>query len=136
MVSTLKGYRWRIVAVLFMATVINYVDRNVLSFTMIDEGFRRSMLGVTKRSRFDEADVNRFKELMGYVDWAFKTAYALGFLAIGYVIDRVGTRKGLSLGMAVWSVAGVLSAFTTGIKSMSSARFLLGLGEAQSFPVR
>lgn len=134
MVTFAKGYRWRIVAVLFLATVINYVDRNVLSFTMIDDGFRRSMLGLPVDHVLSKADVDRFKELMGYVDWAFKTAYALGFLAIGYLIDRVGTRMGLTLGMAVWSVAGVLSAFTTGIKSMSSTRFLLGLGEASIFP--
>ncbi len=68
------------------------------------------------------------------MDWAFKTAYALGFLAIGYVIDRVGTRLGLALGMTVWSFAGILSAFTVGVKSMSGARFLLGLGEASIFP--
>ena len=134
MVSIKQGLRWRIVAVLFLATVVNYVDRNVLSFTMIDEGFRRSMLGLPADHVLTEADISRFKELMGYVDWAFKTAYALGFLAIGYVIDRVGTRIGLALGMTVWSVAGIVSAFTVGVKSMSSARFLLGLGEASIFP--
>ena len=134
MVSIKQGLRWRIVAVLFLATVVNYVDRNVLSFTMIDEGFRRSMLGLPADHVLTDADISRFKELMGYVDWAFKTAYALGFLAIGYVIDRVGTRIGLALGMTVWSVAGILSAFTVGVKSMSSARFLLGLGEASIFP--
>ncbi len=58
---------------LFLATVINYIDRNVLSFTMIDEGFRRSMLGLPVIISC-HADNNRFKELMGYVDWAFKTA--------------------------------------------------------------
>lgn len=134
MINLAKGYRWRVVAVLFLATVINYVDRNVLSFTMIDEGFRRSMLGLPADHILTEDDIARFKEWMGYVDWAFKTAYAIGFLAIGYGIDRLGTRVGLALGMLVWSVAGVLSAFTTGIKSMSGARFLLGLGEASIFP--
>ncbi len=134
MITIKSGYRWRIVAVLFLATVINYIDRNVLSFTMIDEGFRRSMLGLPVDHILSDADNNRFKELMGYVDWAFKTAYALGFLAIGYVIDRLGTRLGLALGMTVWSVAGVLSSFTVGVKSMSSARFMLGLGEASIFP--
>lgn len=134
MLTGIQGLRWRIVAILFFATVINYVDRNVLSFTMIDDGFRRSMLGLPADHSLNEADVSRFKELMGYVDWAFKTAYTLGFLAIGYVIDRLGTRIGLALGMTVWSIAGVMSSFTMGVKSLSSARFVLGLGEASIFP--
>ncbi len=64
MVAIKQGLRWRIVAVLFLATVINYVDRNVLSFTMIDEGFRRSMLGLPADHVLTEADISRFKELM------------------------------------------------------------------------
>ncbi len=129
-----QGYRWRIVAVLFLATVINYVDRNVLSFTMIDADFRRAMLGLPSDHVLTDADVSRFKELMGYVDWAFKTAYAMGFLIIGYLIDKLGTRLGLALGMTVWSLAGVLSSLTVGMKSMAATRFILGLGEASIFP--
>lgn len=130
----MTNYRWRIVAILFFATVINYVDRNVLSFTMIDDGFRRSMLGLPADHVLTATDVERFKEWMGYVDWAFKTAYAIGFLAIGYLIDRLGTKSGLAIGMLVWSIAGVLSAFTSSVRSLSGARFLLGLGEASIFP--
>ena len=75
----MSNQRWWIVAILFFATVVNYVDRNVLSFTMIDDGFRRSMLGLPSDQSLTESDIARFKELMGYVDWAFKTAYALDF---------------------------------------------------------
>ncbi len=92
------------------------------------------MLGLPETHQLTDADKGQFKELMGYVDAAFKTAYAVGFLAIGYIIDRLGTKRGLSIGMIIWSIAGVLSSFTTGVKSMAQARFMLGLGEASIFP--
>lgn len=130
----MTGIRWRIVAILFFATVINYVDRNVLSFTMIDNDFRRAMIGVTDGHELSEDELKQFKETMGWVDFSFKVAYAAGFLVIGYVIDRVGTKIGLSLGMLVWSIAAVLGGLTSSARTMSAARCLLGLGEASIFP--
>lgn len=129
-----SNYRWRIVAVLFFATTVNYIDRNVLSFCMIDDFFRREMLGLQTGAILSEADVNHFKELMGYVDAAFKLAYALGFLIAGYLIDKLGTRKGFSISIAMWSIAAVLNGFVGSIKSLSVTRFLLGLGESGNFP--
>ena len=102
----LVSCRWRMVALLFFATTVNYIDRNVLSFTMIDEGFRRTMLGLPDGTVLTQAHLDLFKERMGYVDAAFKTAYALGFLLVGWFIDRVGTRKGFSRALVVWSLAG------------------------------
>ncbi len=130
----MTGYRWRIVAILFLATVINYVDRNVLSFTMIDNEFRCAMLGLPESTHLTDEQVAQFKATMGYVDGAFKTAYAIGFLAVGFLIDRLGTKRGLAVGITIWSIAGVLSALTSGVKTMGSARFMLGLGEASIFP--
>jgi ACS family hexuronate transporter-like MFS transporter len=132
--SLIGSYRWRIVALLFLATTINYIDRNVLSFTMIDEGFRRTMLGLPDSAALTDADINTFKERMGFVDAAFKTAYALGFLLVGWFIDRVGTRRGFSLSIIVWSLAGVLNAFVSSIRGLSITRFMLGIGEAGNFP--
>ena len=70
-------YRWRIVAILFFATTINYIDRNVLSFTMLDDGFRRTMLGLDSSVALTDDHLKTFKTLMGQVDAAFKIAYAL-----------------------------------------------------------
>ncbi|MCW5906308.1 MAG: MFS transporter [Chitinophagales bacterium] len=135
MLNTSAGnYRWRICAVLFFATTVNYIDRNVLSFTMIDEVFRREMLGLPEGAPLTDAHLARFKELMGFVDAAFKLAYAIGFLLMGYVIDKLGTRKGFSLAITVWSIAGVLNGFTNSVKQLSLTRFMLGLGEAGNFP--
>lgn len=127
-------YRWRICALLFFATTINYVDRNVLSFTMIDEFFRKEMLGLDPNATLTQADQDHFKEMMGYVDSAFKIAYALGFLIIGYIIDRIGTKKGFSISIFVWSLAGVCNAFVGSFAGLGVTRFLLGLGESGNFP--
>jgi ACS family hexuronate transporter-like MFS transporter len=129
-----SNYRWRICALLFFATTINYVDRNVLSFTMIDEFFRKEMLGLPASAILTDTDTARFKEMMGYVDAAFKAAYALGFLIIGYIIDKVGTKKGFSIALSVWSLAGVLNGFVGSVRGLSFTRFLLGLGESGNFP--
>ncbi len=127
-------YRWFVVSILFFATVVNYIDRNVLSFTMVDDGFRRAMLGLPADTVLEPSHVASFKETMGWVDFAFKVAYAFGFFAIGYLIDRLGTKRGLGLGMLVWSSAGVLASFVSGASSLAGMRFLLGLGEASIFP--
>lgn len=129
-----SNYRWRICALLFFATTVNYIDRNVLSFTMIDALFRKEMLGLPADVILTDADTARFKEMMGYVDAAFKAAYALGFLVIGYVIDRIGTKKGFSLALTVWSLAGVLNGFIGSVRGLSITRFMLGLGESGHFP--
>jgi len=131
---TIRNYRWRICALLFFATTVNYVDRNVLSFAMIDNLFRSEMLGLPAGTELTQAHTDRFKEMMGYVDAAFKFAYALGFIIMGYVIDKIGTRKGFSIAITVWSVAGVLNGFVGSVRGLSLTRFLLGLGEAGNFP--
>jgi MFS transporter, ACS family, hexuronate transporter len=127
-------YRWVICAILFVATTINYVDRNVLSFTMLDDHFRRVMLGLPDGAVIGPEQMALFKERMGYVDAAFKFAYAMGFVLAGWMIDRLGTRKGFSISITVWSLAGIVHGFVNSVMGMSWARFLLGIGEAGNFP--
>lgn len=133
-IHTIGRYRWRICAVLFLATTVNYIDRNVLSFTMIDDAFRREMLGLPSTAVLTDADIGAFRKLMGYVDAAFKVAYALGFLFAGYLIDRLGTKKGYAISLTVWSIAGVLNGFVGSIRGLSITRFILGVGESGNFP--
>ncbi|MDX2001568.1 MAG: MFS transporter [Chitinophagales bacterium] len=130
----LSRYRWRICAVLFLATTVNYIDRNVLSFTMIDNVFRREMLDLPAGEVLTESHIGHFKELMGYVDAAFKVAYALGFLLAGYLIDRIGTKKGYAISLTIWSIAGVTNGFVGSIRGLSFTRALLGIGESGNFP--
>jgi ACS family hexuronate transporter-like MFS transporter len=127
-------YRWVICAILFVATTINYVDRNVLSFTMLDDAFRRMILGLPDGAPIGADQMAIFKERMGYVDAAFKLAYAFGFVIAGWMIDRLGTRRGFSISITVWSIAGVIHGLVNSVMGMTASRFLLGLGEAGNFP--
>ncbi|MBK9018334.1 MAG: MFS transporter [Saprospiraceae bacterium] len=125
------NYKWKILALLFLATTINYVDRNVLSFVMLDDEFKRFLLGVDV---LDDAARAQFKVWMGYVDSAFKLAYIVGFLLAGWFIDRVGVKKGLAACMAVWSVGALAHTFIGGLRGLIGARAVLGVGEAGIFP--
>jgi ACS family hexuronate transporter-like MFS transporter len=115
-------YRWRILALLFFATTINYVDRSVLGVLAPTLQYR-----VFHWTDQDYASINI----------AFKTAYAIGLLVMGTVIDRIGARAGYTLSVAVWSLFGMMHALVRPAFSLLGfcvARFGLGLGEAGNFP--
>ena len=126
--------RWLIVGLLCIATTINYIDRSVLSFTMLDDSFRKEMLDMPASQPLTPADVQAFKNRMGLVDSAFKWAYGLGFILFGWLIDRIGTRRGFSLSILVWSLAGIAVAFVRSVGGLAVARFCLGLGESGNYP--
>lgn len=128
------NYRWRIIALLFLATTINYVDRQVLAFVMTDETFKKTILGLDASTVLNEAHLQQFRIQMGWIDSAFKATYALGFLIVGWVMDRIGTKRGFSIGMLIWSIASVLSTFCTTASQFKWVRALLGLGESSNFP--
>jgi MFS transporter, ACS family, hexuronate transporter len=125
--SPIGNYRWRICALLFFATTINYIDRQVLSLVVTDNTFLNDvgLMG---------ADGKLNKELFGYLDAAFKGAYALGFLFMGSLLDKIGSRKGFSLAIIIWSIAAAGHAFAKSIFGLGIFRFLLGFGEAGNFP--
>lgn len=128
------NYRWRIIALLFLATTINYIDRQVLSFVMTDGAFKRVILGLSSEVTLTDEHLKQFRIQMGLVDSAFKAMYAIGFLLIGWLIDRVGTKKGFTIGVAVWSIASVASGFVSTVGQFAVVRAVLGLGEAANFP--
>lgn len=111
-------YRWSVCALLFFATTLNYLDRQVLSILAPD---------LQKSLHWSEQDY-------GHLVAAFKFAYAVGLLGMGRFLDRVGTRRGYALGVAVWSLAGAAHALATGLVSFVAARVGLGLAEAVNFP--
>jgi ACS family hexuronate transporter-like MFS transporter len=127
-------FRWRICAVLFLATTINYIDRNVFSFTMLDTTFRHQMLGIPLDRALTAADMAVFREKMSFLDSIFKYCYAFGFLLAGYMIDRLGVRRGYTVSIGGWSVAAVLHGLVHSVPGMAWARGLLGIGEAGNFP--
>lgn len=112
------NYRWRIVALLFFATTINYVDRQVLGILAPD---------LQKEFSWTESDY-------GFIIAAFQAAYAIGLLTTGRLLDRIGTRIGYSVAIVIWSLAGMLHAMAGSAVSFAMARFSLGLGESANFP--
>ena len=112
------GYRWVILALLFLATTIVYYNRVVYSITV---GYLKEALQI--------GDLE-----YGYGVAAFQFTYMIGFLIAGRVIDLLGTRWGLSLSMFLWSLAGGLTAISTGPVSLSVLRGVLGLTQASHFP--
>lgn len=113
-----RHYRWIICALLFLATTINYVDRQILSLLkpILDEQLKWS------NAQF------------GLVNSAFQGAYALGLLAFGWFIDRYGTRIGYATSIAAWSLAALGHALVASVGGFVIARICLGLGEGGNFP--
>lgn len=127
-------YRWRIVALLLLATTINYIDRQALSFVMTDDAFKRTLLGLSAGSLLTDEHIKLFRIQVGLIDSAFKAAYAIGFLLVGWLIDRIGTKKGFTVGIAIWSIASIATAFASTAGQFTAIRAVLGLGEAANFP--
>ena len=113
-------YRWVICALLFFATTINYVDRQVLGILATDESFKHTI-------GWNDAQY-------GFIQTAFQAAYAVGLLLVGSLMDRFGTRKGFSFAVGFWSIAAMAHALARSIFGFGVARFALGLGEAGNFP--
>jgi MFS transporter, ACS family, hexuronate transporter len=114
----IKNYRWIIVALIFFATTINYIDRQII-------GLLKPVL---------EAEFNWTETDFAHIVMAFTAAYAFGLLVLGRFIDKIGTRLGYTLIICIWSVAGMLHAIARNALHFMLARFGLGFGEAGNFP--
>lgn len=99
-----------------------------------DEVFQKDILGLSSDHVMQASDHADFKKALGNTDAAFKLAYSLGFLIVGWFLDRVGVRKGFPLALGVWSLAGMLHGFVRSAGGLIGARFALGIGEAGNFP--
>src|SRR3954463_7322265 len=130
-------FRWTICGLLFLASTINYVDRQVIG-----------LLKPTLQAQFGWSEID-YPDL----NFAFHLAYASGFVSAGRFIDKVGTRLGFSIALLVWSAAAIAHAFapafgpamasvlgavgftyTASVAGFMTARFLLGIGESGNFP--
>jgi ACS family hexuronate transporter-like MFS transporter len=115
---TVRGLRWWIVGLVFLATVINYVDRqtiNVLSPVILKD------LGLSKIE---------FSRIAA----AFLAAYTIGMAVWGRLFDRIGTRRGFAASIVIWSTAACLHALAAGKWTLGAVRGLLGFGEAGNWP--
>jgi ACS family hexuronate transporter-like MFS transporter len=112
------SYRWSICALLFFATTINYIDRQVFSFLAPI---------LQKEIQWTEIEY-------GYIVTAFTIAYAFGLLVAGRFIDKIGTKIGFSISIVVWSIAAMAHALAKSVFGFGLARFSLGVGESGNFP--
>lgn len=116
--STIRHLRWYICGLLFLVTFINYVDR-------VSLGAMATLL--QKEIGWDDAQ-------FGWINFAFALSYAAMFPVAGRLIDRIGVRKGLALGVLIWSVAAASHSLASSALGFAIARLLLGVGEATNFP--
>jgi ACS family hexuronate transporter-like MFS transporter len=111
-------YRWTICALLFFATTINYVDRQIL-------GLLAPLL---------QAEIKWTESEYGFIVMAFQGAYALGILGFGWFVDKYGTKIGYTVSIAWWSVAAMAHALVKTPLGFGAARAGLGISEAGNFP--
>jgi ACS family hexuronate transporter-like MFS transporter len=111
-------YRWGIVGLLFMATVINYVDRQ--------------MIGVLKPTL--SKDLGWTETDFANVIFFFQMAYAIGYIGFGRIVDVIGARMGYAVAFVIWQVAHIAHGGAYSVTQFALARFGLGIGEAGNFP--
>ena len=112
------GFRWVILSLLFIATTILYIDR--------------SALGILAPHLQDEIGWN--EEQYGLINSAFMVAYAVCFLLMGRIIDRIGTKKGYLISILIWSIAAVGHSLARSWIGFAFARFTLAIGQSGNFP--
>ena len=111
-------FRWFILVLLFLATTILYIDRAALGILAPDL----------------QKSIGWSEEQYGYINTAFMIAYAICFLLMGSIIDRIGTKKGYLLSIGIWSVATAAHALAGRWIGFAIARFSLAVGQSGNFP--
>jgi MFS family permease len=114
------SFRWWIAAMLFASTTINYIDRQTLNVL----------------APYLKRDFHWSNSDFALIVIAFRAAYTIFQLAGGPLIDRLGTRRGLSLAVLWYSLVAIATSAASGLKSLAAFRFMLGAGEAANWPGR
>ena len=115
---TSPGIRWRIVSLLFLSTVINYIDRQNLS-----------VLAPHLKTQYHWSNQD-----FAAIVIAFRLAYTIGQAVNGRLLDKLGSFRGLSWSVAAYSTVSILTSFATGLRSFCTFRFLLGATESANWP--
>ena len=118
MQTTIGKYRWTICSLVFFATTVNYLDRQVISLL-------KSVL--SKELRWDDGDYAN-------IEITFKAFYSFGLLIAGSLVDKLGSKKGYAWATGLWSLSAIGHAFANSAFGFMIARAALGLTEAGNFP--
>jgi len=114
----IQSLRWWIGGMLFASTVINYIDRQTLSAL----------------APFLKEQYSWTNEDYAFIVISFRVAYAIGQTVLGRLVDRIGTRLGLTLTVMGYSIIAMLTSLASGLKSFAFFRLLLGFGESSNWP--
>ena len=115
-----KGLRWWVIALIALATIINYIDRQSIGVLWPD----------IAEDLFPDSTNDERKEIFATISVVFMFAYAFGQAIFGKILDWVGTRIGFALSIGVWSIATALHALAQGVLSFGFFRTILGIAEA------
>ena len=121
--TRIGNYRWVICALLFFATTINYMDRQVI-------GILRPVL----EKELHWANPEHIDIEYGYITTAFTLSYAIGVLIFGWFVDKVGTKIGYGVSVAIWGLSSLCHALARSSLGLGAARVGLGIGESGNFP--
>ena len=116
--SSSSHFRWVICSLLFLATTINYMDRQILSLL----------------KPFLDERMHWTNEQFGYINAAFQAAYAVGLIFFGWFIDRRGVKIGYAVSIVLWSIAACSHTLVFSARGFLGARVFLGVSEAGNFP--
>lgn len=116
--AAIGRYRWVVCALLFLATTINYIDRQILALV----------------KEFLDLELGWTNEQFGMVNSAFQGAYAVGLLGFGWFVDRFGTKIGYAVSLVLWSLAAIGHAAVGSVRGFFVARVALGASEGGNFP--
>jgi MFS transporter, ACS family, hexuronate transporter len=112
------NYRWYIIIFLFLATTINYIDRQIIG-----------ILAPTLQTVFNWSEKD-----YSFIITGFQIAYAIGLITMGTILDKIGIKKGYAIAIVIWSIAGIFHGWACGVTAFVMARFILGIGESANFP--
>lgn len=113
-----SNYRWIILALLFLGTTINYLDRIVLSILLPEI----------------EKEISITPMIYGFILSSFQFTYTIGLLAVGFIIDKLGTKMGYVLSLLLWSASGALSGVCTSGLCLATWRAVFGFAASGNFP--
>ncbi len=126
-----NNIRWVVCGLLFLATTINYMDRNVFGYV---EPLLHDVPFMGWNALADKFHQPVFDNNFGNVVIFFQIAYGAGFLLAGRIIDRLGTRTGYAIAILIWGLASMSHSLVTSVAGFCVARVFLGLGESGNFP--
>ncbi len=120
----IKGLRWWVIALIAIATIINYIDRQSINVLWPE----------IAADLYPDKTADERKEIYAFISVVFVFSYAFGQAIFGRIFDWVGTRVGFALSIGVWSIATALHAFAQGVLTFSLFRSILGVAEAGNWP--